>query len=107
MLKQNLQPDYTQFCRTKQLILPLETDHFIAPNESVRLFDHVMDELDYSELYRTYARKGRKPGTDPATMTKIVVYTKWYNRFLFTFQTQKGDKSMYVAFPFQKNVNEI
>ena len=74
MLKQNLQPDYTQFRRTKQLVLPLETDHFIAPNESVRLFDHVMDELDYTDLYRTYARKGRKPGTEPATMAKIAVY---------------------------------
>ena len=33
-----------------------------------------MDELDYTDLYRTYARKGRKPGTEPATMAKIAVY---------------------------------
>ena len=74
MRKPNLQPDYTQFRRTKQLVLPLETDHFIAPNESVRLLDYVMDELDYTDFYRTYSKKGRKPGTDPATMAKIVVY---------------------------------
>ena len=105
MQKQNLQPDYTQFRRTKQLVLPLETDHFIAPNESVRLFDHVMDELDYTDLYRTYARKGRKPGTEPATMAKIAVYAysqgiystreieracRYDLRFHYLLQRQKG-----------------
>ena len=89
MQKQNLQPDYTQFRRTKQLVLPLKTDHFIAPNESVRLFDHVMDELDYTDLYRTYSRKGRKPGTDPAAMAKIVVYA--YSQG--TFSTREIERS--------------
>ena len=30
---------------------PLETDHFIAANESVRLFDHVMDELWITPIF--------------------------------------------------------
>ena len=89
MLKQNLQPDYTQFRRTRQLVLPLETEPFIAPNESVRLLDQVMDELDYRDLYRTYPQKGRKPETDPVIMAKIVVYA--YSQR--TFSTREIEKS--------------
>ena len=89
MLKQNLQPDYSKFRRTKQLVLPLETEQFIAPNESVRLLDQVMEELDYTDLYRTYPKRGRKPETDPVTMAKIVVYA--YSQR--TFSTREIEKS--------------
>ena len=48
-----------------------------------------MDELDYTDLYRTYRKKGRKPETDPVIMAKVVVYA--YSQR--TFSTREIEKS--------------
>ncbi len=46
----------------------------IPANDSVRLLDKVMEEMDYAPLMRAYKRTGRRPATDPVTMLKILVY---------------------------------
>jgi len=49
-------------------------EKIIPANDSVRLLDEVMEEMDYTPLMRAYKRTGRRPATNPVTMLKIVVY---------------------------------
>ena len=46
----------------------------IPADDSVRLLDEVMEEMDYTPLMRAYKRTGRRPATNPVTMLKILVY---------------------------------
>ncbi len=46
----------------------------IPANDSVRLLDEIMEEMDYTPLMRAYKRTGRGPATNPVTLLKILVY---------------------------------
>ena len=46
----------------------------VPENDSVRLLDETIEEMDLQSLYRAYQRDGRKPKTAPATMLKILIY---------------------------------
>ena len=54
--------------------MPLNVEYLIPKDESVRLLDQVMEELDYRQLYLTYSEQGRKPAVRPETFAKIVIY---------------------------------
>ena len=61
--------------RNIQLLISEEfAEKTIPENDSVRLLDKVIDEMDLSSLYRTYSRLGRRSATTPRTMLKIVIY---------------------------------
>lgn len=47
----------------------------------MRLLSEVMEELDYTNLYRAYARVGRKPKTSPTAMFKVLVYGAMEGKF--------------------------
>lgn len=49
-------------------------EKMIPADDSVRLLDEVMEEMDYTPLMRAYKRTGRRPATTPVTMLKILVY---------------------------------
>jgi transposase len=49
-------------------------EKMIPADDSVRLLDEMMEEMDYTPLMRAYKRTGRRPATNPVTMLKIVVY---------------------------------
>lgn len=49
-------------------------EELIAADDSVRLLDEMMEEMDYTPLMRAYKRTGRRPATNPVTMVKILVY---------------------------------
>jgi transposase len=55
-----------------QLILPLNLEIKIPEDDPVRLLNDICDELDYSNLYKSYCRAWRK--YDPVTLFKIIVY---------------------------------
>lgn len=74
MKSQLIQQDYTKFRRNYQLKICSELDVLLPCDESVRLLSEVVEELDYTNLYRAYSRKGRKPKTSPVTMFKILAY---------------------------------
>ncbi|GLC83280.1 hypothetical protein LBYZC6_53940 [Lacrimispora brassicae] len=46
----------------------------IPNDESVCLLSHILEELDYSSLYKAYSPEGRKPAVEPKLMFKILVY---------------------------------
>lgn len=57
-----------------QLALPIETSILIPADDSVRLLSQVLEELDYSRLYKAYSRNGRNPAVTPKNLFKVLVY---------------------------------
>jgi len=70
----SLQQDYTKNSGTIQLVLPIATEILIPANDSVRLLSQVLEELDYTKLYRAYSHKGRNPAVSPKNLFKVLVY---------------------------------
>lgn len=61
--------------REIQLLISEEfAEKTIPENDSVRLADKVVDEMDLNCLYDTYAQNGRKWATEPIILLKILVY---------------------------------
>lgn len=58
----------------KQLVLPLDYEVLIPDDSSVRILSQIADELDYSSLYATYSKLGRKPANSPRILFKILTY---------------------------------
>lgn len=58
-----------------QLLISEEfAEKVIADNDSVRLLDDIIDEMDLRKLYHAYSHIGRPSATTPKTMLKILVY---------------------------------
>jgi len=66
--------DYTTFGKVYQVKISSEYEILIPRDESVRLLDAIMEELDYTKMYRAYAVKGRNTAVTPVTMSKILIY---------------------------------
>lgn len=49
-------------------------ERYIPADDSVRLLDRVVEEMDLSALMRAYDSHGRPPATPPRTMLKVVLY---------------------------------
>ncbi len=49
-------------------------ERIIPADDSVRLLDEMIEEMDITPLMRAYKRTGRRPATNPVTMLKILVY---------------------------------
>jgi transposase len=88
-----------------QLALPFDTDILIPADDSVRLLNRVMEELDYTQLYAAYSRHGENPAVHPKNLFKVLVYGYMNNHyssraletacrrdinFLWLLQGQKG-----------------
>lgn len=65
--------NYTLNEKTFQLKLPLELEHIIPNNDSVRLLGQLVEEMDLTDLYSTYSRI-RENQISPRTMLKILIY---------------------------------
>jgi transposase len=66
--------DYTIYERKKQVKIEKILEELIAEDDVVRLLNAIMGELDYTEVYRAYAKEWRKPKTSPAAMFKVLIY---------------------------------
>lgn len=66
--------NYTKFNESYQLVLPLDLECLIPEDDSVRLLSHVLEGLDYTNLYKAYSSIGRKPAVDPQVMFKVLTY---------------------------------
>jgi transposase len=73
-MKNSTQINPTTKTTSYQLVLPLNVEILIPENDSVRLLSEIMDQLDYSILYKAYSRKGRKSAVSPRNLFKIMVY---------------------------------
>jgi transposase len=70
----NLQFEYSLSGDYIQLCLPIETETLVPVDDSVRLLDRFLEDLDYEKLYRSYSNIGRNPAISPKTLFKIIVY---------------------------------
>ena len=58
-----------------QLLISEEfVERTIPEDDSVRLLDQLVDELDLHSLACSYSRMGRKSATSPRTLLKIMIY---------------------------------
>ena len=74
--------DYSKNGSYIQLSLPIQTETLIPVDDSVRLIDQVLEEIDYRELYLTYSSEGRNPAVSPKTLFKIMVYA--YSQHIYS-----------------------
>ena len=72
-LNKLIQRDYTSFSPYYQLKLPLDIEISIPSDDPVRLVSAFVEEMDLSELYKTYGRI-RKNQATPCQMLKLVIY---------------------------------
>ena len=69
----NIYQDYTSFSLYYQIKLPLDLEISIPSDDPVRLVSAFVEEMDLSELYKTYGRI-RKNQATPRQMLKLVIY---------------------------------
>ena len=67
-----LHKNYTQTENGYQLKLPLNIEHIIPENDSVRLLSQFVEGMDLADLYSTYERIPENPS--PRTLLKIILY---------------------------------
>ncbi len=77
--QQKIQVDYTTKTKYFQLFLPINFEMNIPADDSVRLLSNVLEELDYTELYRAYSRKEKKCAVSPKNLFKVLVYAYMCN----------------------------
>ncbi len=68
------QKKYSSETVEEQVILPFDLGRVIPEDDSVRLLNRVLKEVDYKELNSMYSSYGRKPVVEPKTLFKIIVY---------------------------------
>src|SRR5258708_36317081 len=62
--------------RGRVMLLPPCVDDFIARNHQVRLFDEILDRLDFACLDAAYPGGGA-PSYDPRMMVRVTLYGVW------------------------------
>lgn len=62
LLNKIIQRDYTSFSLYYQIKLPLDLEISIPSDDPVRLVSAFVEEMDLSELYKTYGRIRKEPG---------------------------------------------
>ena len=72
-LNKIIQRNYTSFSLYYQIKLPLDLEISIPSDDPVRLVSAFVEEMDLSELYKTYGRI-RKNQATPRQMLKLVIY---------------------------------
>ena len=100
-----LQSDYSKNGSYIQLSLPIYTECLIPVDNSVRLIDQVLEEIDYRELYLTYSSKGRKPVVSPKTLFKIMVYA--YSQHIYSSRDIEEACTLNLAFKYLLNGEKI
>lgn len=66
--------DYTTKTKNFQLVFPINFELNIPADDSVRLLSNVLEELDYTKLYRAYSRKEKNNAATPKNLFKVLVY---------------------------------
>ena len=67
--------DYRTLTQNVQLLIDESFAEKVIPaDDSVRLLDEIIEEMDLRPLHRAYERHGRHPATAPSTMLKVMLY---------------------------------
>ena len=69
MIKQTkILVDYTAKTKNFQLVFQINFEITIPADDSVRLLSNVLEEIDYTELYRAYSRKEKICAVSPKNL---------------------------------------
>ena len=80
MKSKNTGKNYRTINRVVQLkIDECFAEKVIPADDSVRLLDQMVEEMDLTPLMRAYSERGRKPATAPSTMLKVLLYANMEN----------------------------
>ena len=71
--------DYTTKTKNFQLVFPINFEINIPADDSVRLLSNVLEEIDYTELYKAYSRKEKNNAVSPKNLFKVLVYAYMNN----------------------------
>jgi len=52
----------------------VKSEKLIPEDDSVRLLSHILEGLNYENLYRAYSSKGRKSAVEPKILFKVITY---------------------------------
>lgn len=72
---------YSQYPKNYQLKLPLELEIFIPENATVRLLSQLLEELDYTNLFKAYSTQGRKFKISPVILFKLIIFAYLENHY--------------------------
>ena len=75
------QVDYTLYEAERQVKLPMETEIYIAADDSVRLVSAVVERMDNKKIERSYSRDGRNE-YPPRILLKVMIYA--YMRLIYS-----------------------
>jgi transposase len=64
--------DYTTKTRNFQLVFPINFEINIPADDLVRLLSNVLEEIDYTELYKAYSRKEKNNTVSPKNLLKLL-----------------------------------
>ena len=75
-MKKNLPQKYYDTCKRNVQVKIDEVfaEKVIPADDSVRLLDQIVEEMDIRPLMRAYSYTGRNPATPPRIMLKIMLY---------------------------------
>lgn len=74
IMKNKYSKQYALYPQNDQLKLPLELNSLIPENAPVRLLSQVLEEPDYTNLFKTYSTQGRKFRISPVILFKWIVF---------------------------------
>ena len=81
-----------------QLLISEEfVERTIPEDDSVRLLDQIVDELDLHSLACSYSRMGRKSATSPRTLLKIMIYANMEGIYLVLCQDSGHIKPLFFS----------
>ena len=75
LLNKIIQRDYTSFSLYYQIKLPLDLEISIPSDDPVRLVSAFVEEMDLSELYKTYGRIRKNQATPRQILKLCLLYT--------------------------------
>ena len=84
-LNKIIQRDYTSFSLYYQIKLPLDLEISIPSDDPVRLVSAFVEEMDLSELYKTYGRI--KMCIRDSLVDNILLDARALNSFLYNFRS--------------------
>lgn len=91
MKKTISQRDYGTCGRNVQLKIDESfAERYIPADDSMRLLDKIVEEMDLSALMRAYDTHGLPPATPPRTMLKIVLYATMEHNYSSRKITEKS-----------------
>lgn len=103
MMPTKYNKQYTHYPKNYQLRLPLELDILIPEDANVRLLGQLLEELDYTELFKAYSTRGRKFRISPRILFKVIVFGYLENHYSSRSMTKACQRDIHFMWLLEGN----